>query len=101
MPYAMGAEYAIATADRRQEPRFAVMIDAAFTLKDKRCACTILSLSASGLLLRLHENSHFRLSQDDIGEIGEVTIEPGRTRRGTIVRFLSWADVRVVAVLLL
>jgi len=85
------------TTDRRREERRETSVDSTFTVEGKPRACTVMNVSGSGALLKFDGHRHLWLSDGDVGKVGMVVLQAGRTHSARIVRILFDGDVQVVA----
>jgi hypothetical protein len=89
-------------AERRRDERVSVNAPATFTMEHRLCACTVLNMSASGLLLRFDQKPGLPIAQDDVGKNCSVVIgvddQSGKSILGTIVRVLLNDNVCVAAI---
>ena len=78
-----------ASSERRRETRASVRIPATFALENKLYRCTVLNMSAGGLLLKFSQQPDLLLSKDDTGKKGTVVLgTEKKSLHGKIVRVL-------------
>ena len=87
-----------ATAERRVDVR----IQATFVLDDKPYACSVMNMSANGLLLRFDGQPDLLPTDEETGKTGTLVFGAGeaveKTLQGKIVRFLSSDGIQIAAV---